>query len=182
LGVVRMWTFTFAVPHRSWPGVGCCWDRLLKRLRRRGFDLRGVRVAEWHPGGHGWHMHWATVGWLPIETVRYCATSVGWGSRVNVFVCRPGRNYPRYLAKHFAKDRVRSPGMRKWACTGGYRGTLVSDVEVVSSYSVWRRARLGSSRRLTFPQEVALWRLWCTSVDTEPRWKRDQDASFDAPF
>lgn len=150
---VRLWSFTFPVPSPDWGPVSGTWKRLMDRLRRRGADLTGLRVVEWHPGGHGWHIHWLCNHYLDIEVVRPQAEACGFG-RINVFVCQTAE---RYLSKHFLKDRRRAPGMRKWAKTGKWKHTLVRDIEVEGGFKAWlhvrtngKRIRLDEMRRLLF--------------------------------
>jgi len=67
----HMWTFTLA-PEFSTHSADELW-RMVEAFRRAitaaGFPVWAI-VPEAHPGGHGWHIHAGTPGFVPIETVR----------------------------------------------------------------------------------------------------------------
>jgi hypothetical protein len=148
------------------------------QLRKQFTDLKGVRVVEWHPGGHGWHIHWMTTAWLPVQSVRLQAQRCHFG-RVNVLVCgSEGTGTAEYMAKHFSKDRIRCPGMRKWACTGGYKGSLVKQITLESDYTKWRKEYVGKQIKLNFQQEIQLHNLWLFGT----RKARSNDAQKPTPF
>jgi len=89
---------------------------------------------------------------------------VGFSGRIDVFrVASHPDQIADYLAKHFAKDIGRSRhGMRKWACTGGFKGSGVRDIVCTSNYLAWRRLRVGG-RRMRFDKEILLRREWLWS-------------------
>jgi len=139
---------TFPVRMTDWREVSRRWARFRRRVNKiyGGVAFPGVRVAEWHPGGHGWHLHYLTDVYRRVEAVRAAAEKVGFG-RINVvYLGKRPQDMARYLAKHFSKDFRRpgskSKGQRKWACMGGFQGVRVKDIEVRSTYRDWLRGRL----------------------------------------
>lgn len=116
------WTFT--LPFEASPLETCAlWDALRRRLvKSLGFS--GIRVYEFHPGGHGLHVHVVTWGYYDVRLVRVISDAVGWG-RIHVVKIR-GRNRSRicdYLAKYVCKFmRTKSSlyvkGMRIWGVFG----------------------------------------------------------------
>jgi len=155
LGKVRVWTLTLPSPAPEWKPVSSKWHRVLTWCAKR-FDCRGIRVNEWHPGGHGWHIHWLTLAWIPVDAMRMQTDRVGFG-RINVFLAGAGSQAAQeYFTKHWSKDFCRGRyGMRKWARTGGFKGSRVRDIKVESDYSVWRREMVGPGR-VSYKRELEL--------------------------
>lgn len=155
MGDVRVWTFTVATPGVDWQPLARMWNNMQRGLLKRYGTVPSVRVTEWHPGGHGWHIHWLMTKFFPVTSVRYEAKKYGWG-RIHVYRYAKGEEGARkYFAKHFSKDRRRTKrGMRKWACMG-FAGTRVKDIRVESTYSAWRRVVVGADR-LSAKEETAL--------------------------
>lgn len=65
--LTRMWTLTLkrsttASDRRE---VVHLVQLFIKRLRRRWHQVKWLAVLEWHPGGHGWHVHLVVNRWLP---------------------------------------------------------------------------------------------------------------------
>ena len=83
-----------------------------------------VRVFEWHPGGHGYHIHFVTALRIDVETLRPKAEAAGFG-RIHVRRL-PGKK-ATYVAKYLTKYRSNSPGVRLWACVG-FQGVKIKDV------------------------------------------------------
>ena len=94
--------------------------------------MRGVRVFELHPGGHGLHVHVVTDQYYRVEDVRAALRGTGWG-RIHVTRCSSGAEY---VAKYVGKARRSGElkGVRLWAAFGIPRDqrTCVRDIEVVS--------------------------------------------------
>lgn len=149
---VRLWTFTLPSFSPDWLPVSDQWHRFMKAIGKHHGRVPGVRVCEWHPGGHGWHIHWLVHKFLPVSHVRPAALRCGFG-RINVLKMGQGTEAEIcYFSKHFSKDiRRRAHGMRKWACTGKFNGTRIRDVKVESSFCAWLRLRTGG-RRLTYKE------------------------------
>lgn len=148
---VSLWTLTFpGVGVHSWSYASTSWGSFRRRCIKARQPLRGVRVAELHPGGHGWHIHYLTDCYHRVEGFRARAQACSFG-RVNVvFLGEKSPGMALYLAKHFRKDFGReSMGGCRWYCVGDFVGTRCSDVEVRSTFRDWVRARLrlaGKSR------------------------------------
>jgi len=143
---VCLWSFTFPVRVSDWPEGVRRWEAFRRKVNKLGVRLPGIRVAEWHPGGHGWHFHVLTSVYRRVEAIRGVANSVGFG-RINViWLGRREKGMTVYLAKHFSKDfrvqKSRAKGQRKWACIGGFKGVRNCDIEVTSTYRDFVRARL----------------------------------------
>ncbi len=81
----------------------------------------GVRVSEPHPGGHGWHIHFATASWLSVDLVRRVAQRCGFG-RVHVAKpCKGGaKALGAYLSKYLGKalDAGQGSGAHMWSVFG----------------------------------------------------------------
>lgn len=108
--LVRMWTLTLAeatsaeqrgeVVHKV--------QLFVKRVRRRFRRIKWLAVLEWHPGGHGWHVHMVVDRFVPKELV---GDLWGWGF-VDTRLIRPkgeatsasaARKAAQYVAKYLGK-------------------------------------------------------------------------------
>ena len=104
--LVRMWTLTQAETTTA-EQRGEVVRRLqiaVKRLRRRVSGLKWLAVIEWHPGGHGWHVHMVVDRFIAKATMAECWT---WGF-VDARLIRPksgagGRAAVRQAASYVAK-------------------------------------------------------------------------------
>jgi hypothetical protein len=93
---------------RSWAQLQADVARFRRRLRERYPKVAVLTAAEWHPKGHGWHVHVALGGFVP----KY-ALAAAWGCGfVDVRKIRSleggkaaARSTGRYLAKYLAKDQ-----------------------------------------------------------------------------
>jgi len=154
-----LWTLTFpdVIPDYA---AGERHGSLLKYLAadaRDGFSppVRGVRVVEAHPGGHGLHYHWVLAGRFPIRRLLARAKQTGFG-RIDVDPKPCTSLLAPYLCKYLLKgDRLH--GVRMWANLGAWGGVRTRDVEVDSSSSrvfrdAFRHARdsLGKNRGAAF--------------------------------
>jgi len=117
-----LWTFT--LPFEASPvQTQKLWDILRRKLVLH-LKFAGIRVFEFHPGGHGLHVHVATWRYYDVNAVRAISDAVGWG-RLHVVKIR-GRNRNKicdYLAKYVCKYmRIKSEfytrGMRIWGVFG----------------------------------------------------------------
>lgn len=137
-GPLRLWTLTLreAVPVR----VGCMiLYRGVQVLRSCG--LRGVRVYELHPGGHGVHMHVVTDRFAPVRKVRaFLRLKCPEIGRIHVCRVSGGAYVCKYLHKAQRGDSLK--GVRLWAWFGDKVGVggnrlhcRVSSVEVTSARS-----------------------------------------------
>jgi len=113
-GPLRLWTLTLreAVPVR----VGCMiLYRGVQVLRSCG--LRGVRVYELHPGGHGVHMHVVTDRFAPVRKVRaFLRLKCPEIGRIHVCRVSSGAYVCKYL--HKAQRGESLHGVRLWAWFG----------------------------------------------------------------
>lgn len=104
--LVRMLTLTQreATTAQQRPEVLHRVQLFVKRLRRRVPRLKWLAVLEWHPGGHGWHVHMVVDRFLPKALVAEC-----WGHGfVDARLIRPksgagGRAAVRQAATYVAK-------------------------------------------------------------------------------
>lgn len=80
----------------------------VKRIRRRVPFARWLAVLEWHPGGHGWHVHLVTDRFVPKHLLQEAWT---WGF-VDARLIRPkgegtsrqaARKAGQYVAKYLGK-------------------------------------------------------------------------------
>lgn len=162
------WTFTTRVP--VWgKQIGYEWNKLLSRMRKAKIPLRGVRVFELHPGGHGFHVHALTTEYVNVKLLRK-ALPRPWG-RVQVEPI--SGNATAYLSKYLAKkDQGIGRGRRRWACFGGYAGTKVSDVEA-PSLNVSREYFPESLKTRAARELLGLYScLSNSSVSSRPSYKR----------
>jgi len=140
---IYFWTFTFveALPD---PWVMPTWNRFLVRLRDiHGGWMRGLRVMELHPGGHGLHIHALLNLRVNVHIVRRVGRKVGIG-RVHVKTCNEGAI--GYLAKYLAKDVSRIKGARSWGAIGGFRPVTGRHLENDSLYGRNMRELFGGER------------------------------------
>ena len=136
-GLRYMWTFTF-------PGEGVhdyvraagLFAEWMRKHGERWFRGDYLTVMEWHPGGHGWHVHvlssrrpplvWLVrmrMSWTLFLKRRGMAPSGG-ARVVRVHVKDWGTGYAagRYAGKYVAKDFERVPvGHRRFRCGYGVR-------------------------------------------------------------
>lgn len=104
--LVRMWTLTQAeaTTAEQRGEVVRRFQLFVKRLRHRYPRLRWLAVLEWHPQGHGWHIHMVVNRWLPKSVM---AETWGHGF-VDARLIRPkgectGRAAARQAASYVAK-------------------------------------------------------------------------------
>jgi len=110
------------------------WTNLCRKLQRKG--VRGIRVYEPHPGGHGLHIHFLTDvridwGWF-WEAAEKCGCGRVDGQQCDIDASTPerlGGYLAKYLGKQFRCKQYR--GLRRWACFG-WKGTRVSAIKVTS--------------------------------------------------
>lgn len=175
---VCMWSLTFPSPVRHWSGASMAWARFRRRVNKiyRGNAFPGIRVAEWHPNGHGWHIHFLTSVYRRVEAVREAAQLAGFG-RVNViYLGRREQEMSLYLAKHFTKDfrdsRSHSKGQHKWSCMGGFEGVHARDIEYESTFTAWLHLRLAGNK-CTPKRFYMLRREWLVGPPTPP-WEKSK--------
>lgn len=96
-----LWTLTYAQPCRTMDQAGADIDDFLRGVREEFGRIPLVAVCEPHPGGHGYHWHFAASSFLPIKKIRKI-----WGHG-HVHVGDPGKLRakvsPRKLAGYLAK-------------------------------------------------------------------------------
>lgn len=108
-GLFRMWTLTCATAVRSYDQL----EAIMREFQLRWYDhaeTRGrayVAVPEWHPGGHGLHVHLAVRAWIPYQVINACWT---WGLTETPRTNKQKRGVEtleqcaRYLAKYASKE------------------------------------------------------------------------------
>jgi len=110
--LTRMWTLTLAeqtYDHQR-PEVVRRVQGFTRRLRRSYPRLVWLAVLEWHPGGHGWHVHMVVDRYVPKDTIRRLW---GWGHvdarRITVkgdsTTLQATRKAASYVAKYVTKDQ-----------------------------------------------------------------------------
>jgi len=114
------------------------WNKFLERVSRVLPDLKGLRVKELHPGGHGVHYHFVTDQYFRVEEMRACAEATGFG---RIHVKRVKAENAVYLAKYLSKARPKCfAGHRLWAGFGKWKWARVSDIVVDSAFHACYRA------------------------------------------
>jgi hypothetical protein len=176
---VRIISVIFLSVPKSWEtSARERWDRLVRRLRvglrpvRGGHALPYAWVPEWHPGGHGLHVHFA-VGRFVSQTLIRDA----WG-RGHVHIKLLGdlpvgsgtlaeaRLAARYLSKYVGKgldDERRRGGLHRYEVAQGYQPERVvcagsTENEVIAQASECDTGRLADVRcphRLAFVAQLA---------------------------
>lgn len=136
----RLWTFTTAdvvdAPelHRRFRLFYRKWHRAGER------ELEVFRVAEKHPGGHGWHLHFCTPHRYDVRKVRKYAERAGFG-RINVIEIPVSKAC--YVIKYLVKAlRAERNGARLWACVG-FKGHRATDLRITDTF--WSEVFSGSS-------------------------------------
>lgn len=128
-GDLYMWTFTLR--HREPIDAAIeYWRRMCTDILIRGLGMRGVRVFELHPRGHGLHVHVVTPCYIHVSEVRARLVGTPWG-RVHVRKVDSGELGAEYVGKYLRKSK-RHPGLkgkRLWQTFGGFEGCRVLDVE-----------------------------------------------------
>ena len=103
----RLLSMTYAGEgQQSWAGVVEDDARFRRRLRAMYPRVAVLTAAEWHPGGHGWHVHAALTGYVPVMVLARC-----WGQGgVQVERFKKSGTGPvsarlvgRYVAKYLSK-------------------------------------------------------------------------------
>lgn len=152
-----LWTFTFPevldvdVARKRWSRFLEAFSNWRRRAGRN-VDLRGLRVFELHPKGHGLHIHVLNCSFWGVDSVRHLwqLPSVG-GGRLHVKRIPVSRAF--YAGKYLRKSGRPGcfHGVRMWAGFGGFDYCRVRDVQVESN---WTRtyAALKASLGKTFTQ------------------------------
>ncbi len=121
---VYLWTFTFkrVIPIKE---ASRRWNILRQNLVRQ-MGVKGLRVFELHPGGHGLHVHMIVCERISVELVRGYALGAGFG---RIHVKAISSKYADYVVKYVGKQKREGclKGVRLWQ-TVGFKGTRVKDV------------------------------------------------------
>jgi hypothetical protein len=105
-GIDRLWTLTYAEavfdPARVVRDVGLFFRRLRRRLGGRKFPY--LWVLEWHPGGHGLHVHFGLARYVPKDVLAE-AWGLGFvdGRRLKAVGPRRRSAVAGYLVKYLVK-------------------------------------------------------------------------------
>lgn len=131
---IYFWTFTFKGVEYDERAMWL-WNQFQTRLKDFfGRNVAGLRVVEVHPAelSHGLHFHALLNRRLNIHIVKRLGKRWGFG-RISVVKCDEGT--AMYLAKYISKDNDVAPGIRRWACIGGFHGVKVKNVKCDSILS-----------------------------------------------
>lgn len=187
LGPMYFWTLTTPDEVHDPKEISARWHNFLTVLARhyKGTDkVRGMRIYEHHPNGHGIHIHFVVNKFLSVNEVRHIAEVTGFG-RVHVCVWErdnedtPGGSLNRYLQKYLFKGRSEDWSGTRIYATFGLRGlaTRQCDIEVESPYrTIWQAAAEaihGFKDKFSFSVKVdcvrALFRRWVCDEVADPR-------------
>jgi len=130
---IYFWTFTWKTCQPDWR-YSMQWKGFSRELQDRyGGGIKGLRVAEVHPGefSHGLHYHVLVNRRVCIQWVRRIASKYGMG---RISVSKATWSDALYIAKYLSKENDLSPGMRRWGTIGGWKHTPVRNVECDSLY------------------------------------------------
>jgi len=136
---VYMWTITFKkAMSDSWSFYA--FAQLMKELQNNNPLLRGLRVAERHPGeswfgeeiSHGLHFHLLLNQRISKAWVERVGHKWGFGF---TWVNKVSRENALYCGKYLTKDGTElQKGGRKWGAIGGFRNVKVRDIEIDSEF------------------------------------------------
>jgi hypothetical protein len=149
MGSVYFWTLTTPDAVFDPKEISRRWNNFLTLMRReykeRG-KARGLRVYEYHPGGHGIHIHFVLTKYVPVQRVRELARATGFG-RLHVVKWDESRgSVAEYLGKYLTKGRDHDwAGVRVYS-TFGLRGIASTqrDIEITSPKRTIYRALVAS--------------------------------------
>lgn len=148
-GLDRLWTLTFRDAQTDPARVVRYLGSFFKRLRARFGRLPYLWVLEWHPGGHGIHVHFALGRYVPKNQVEEL-----WGHGfvdARRFWRRPGREVASvagYVTKYLGKamDDREALGRHRYDVAQGfqpakYTGEFCDEFEAASVAWEWMDAR-----------------------------------------
>lgn len=140
-GRLYFWTLTTPDEVHDPKEISYRWNKLCTRLRKEYPGLKGLRVYEYHPGGHGIHIHMVVNQYLPAARMWRLAAASGFG-RVDVQQWRSGaEDAAAYLTKYITKSKSEEwDGTRVYG-TFGWKGsqTRQRDIEVTTPFgTIWR--------------------------------------------
>lgn len=107
------------------------WRQLCNSRYWRSLKLMYVQVVEWHPGGHGYHIHVVIDKWVSIKALRYHTKLFGFG-RIHILRCddQKVQKLSYYLAKYLSKYQSECKCAKRTRFTNVSRGlTRLSDIE-----------------------------------------------------
>jgi hypothetical protein len=127
-GCTRLFTFTWATSQRDRGAAVREWHAFVLRLRAAGYPVAWLRAFEWHPGGHGLHIHAGLGSYVPIALMESL-----WGhGHVDVQKIRTrrgGREDARmaavYLSKYAGKAAVADVGQHSYEVAQGFAVAVV---------------------------------------------------------
>jgi len=179
-GPLYFWTFTF--PDRVGPRTALQrWNVLRGALRREFPQLKGIRVIEMHPGGHGAHIHMVTNCYMRVERVRLLALAREFG-RIHVKlwigeVEDAANNLSQYVSKGEGYDDL--AGVRLVGHVGLQgKGVSQRDIKTFGAFkTLWSAtaAALVGFSALPWVEKIRLvdsvhW-AWLRSEEAQPcRW------------
>ena len=123
-GCTRLFTFTYREAQRDRQRAVADWHAFTVALRVAGYSVPWLRALEWHPGGHGLHIHAGVGGYVPVALMERL-----WGHGhvdvTKVRTRRGGREDSRmaavYLSKYAGKAAVADPGEHSYEVAQGYQ-------------------------------------------------------------
>jgi len=150
------WTFTWIGVYPDW-WYGYQWNRFMLCFRTFfGRGIRGVRVVEISPGGHGLHFHAILNRRFNVNMVRRIGRRFGIG---RVQVARVDSGTVKYMIKYMRKAYARPIGVRVWGCIGGWKSSRKNSIQVDSPFHRNMKRLIRRNVRLGFneTQKVLAW-------------------------
>lgn len=142
----------------------------VKRVRRRFRGFKWLAVLEWHPGGHGWHVHMVVDRFVPKALLAEL-----WGHGfVDARLIRPkgeatsranGRKAGQYVAKYLGKgegQHEQPPHERGDQRYLRAEGMTITEVHAEGSFQ-----ELVEIAKNWWPEGIG----WVWSSGTEPEWR-----------
>lgn len=124
------------------------WRMLCNSRFWRGLNLLYVQVVEWHPGGHGYHIHVVVDKYINVRELRRYTTACGFG-RIHIIRCDDNKvqKLAFYMAKYLSKYRDAVPRGTRVRFTNVSRGlTTLVDIQFTDPCNDFAKSVLSDCR------------------------------------
>lgn len=197
---VYFWTFTIAQEEHDVRVILRRFSRWLDKVRREFPEIKGVRIPQAFPRGHGWHIHAIFDTKIPHQRHKRFAKQVGLG-RTDFKKVRNREKAIDYITRYISRDctkrtaalkgvrMVEAIGARPRRAKGEVNGAAVLfgedstprwwkrlvDLEVVSTGRLYRRHLLEHVQgRVAIPQAIRRRGSIADVLRLMPEWMREE--------
>lgn len=132
-GRAYFWTFTFTLRHDR-EMAEACWHTFWQRVGRCWPQMKGLKVIQDHPGGHGAHFHVLLDRYLPMGVLLRMGEDLGfghmWVQRVkggDIALAKVVEYVSKYISR---RADVAWAGARMWARFGAWMSTRCVDISI----------------------------------------------------